>query len=379
MLKSISLTNFKCYKAETKFPLSQLNLLTGLNGKGKSTVLQALLLMKQSIEKSSTTTQLFLSGQWTDLNSFQELKNKFGTEETLKVGVEFDFQEEIHEINYFFTENKKAHNIADILMIKTEKYEYKVQENNHDFTTLEDLMPIRLFFPQGASNYVRQYLFPNTTLFKNLSYVSAERVAARNSYNISDLKPDGGQALHYLAKNSHYLNKVNTHLAEIFEEEVAVEITDIDGDLILIRFYLNGKKYLPTNIGFGYSYILPIIVSGLIAKQGEILIIENPEAHLHPRAQSRLAAFLAKVASMGVQVFIESHSEHILNGVRIAVIETEDSPKILEHTDISILYFQQSEEAPFVQIPLEKNGKIRKWPAGFFDQLEKDTELLYGL
>lgn len=379
MLTAISLQNFKCYKDKTKFPLSKLNLLTGLNGKGKSTVLQALLLMRQSIERSNTNTQVFLTGQWIDLNSFQELKNRFSTEDTIQIHIGFNIKENIHQLGYVFGKNKDLHNVADILMIKKDSYEYKIQENNHDFIALEDFMPFKLFIPQGAFNYVKLPLFPNTTLFKNLHYVSAERVAARNSYNISELKPDGGQVLHYLSKHTNHLAQVNEILSEIFEEKVAVEIKDIDGDLILIRFYLNEERYLPTNIGFGYSYILPIIVAGLVAKEGEILIIENPEAHLHPKAQSRLANFLARVASMGVQVFIESHSEHILNGVRIAAIEREGKEKYLTNTDISILYFQQSEETAFVQIPVEKDGKIRNWPDGFFDQLEKDTEILYGL
>jgi predicted ATPase len=127
-------------------------------------------------------------------------------------------------------------------------------------------------------------------------------------------------------------------------------------------------------VGFGYSYILPIVVSGLIAKEGEILIVENPEAHLHPKAQSRLAKFLAKVSSCGVQVFIESHSDHILNALRIAVLDD-----IITHEDLSILYFQQNPEQPVVQIPVQPNGGIEEWPEGFFDQMDKDFARLFGM
>ena len=138
------------------------------------------------------------------------------------------------------------------------------------------------------------------------------------------------------------------------------------------------ERYKPANVGFGYSYILPIIVAGLIAEKGEILIIENPEAHLHPRAQHKLTQFLAKIAVAGVQIFVESHSEHILNALRICLLQQEQQAKILNNTDVSILYFQNNDEQPFVSIPLDEKGNIEEWPEGFFDQTDKDFKILFG-
>jgi predicted ATPase len=114
------------------------------------------------------------------------------------------------------------------------------------------------------------------------------------------------------------------------------------------------------NIGFGYSYILPIIISGLIANTGEILIVENPEAHLHPRAQSRLARFLSKVANTGVQVFIESHSEHILNAIRVSVKKEE-----IAAADTKVFYFMDDE---IVEPVIDSDGRIEDWRDGFFDE-----------
>ncbi|MGH3693299.1 MAG: AAA family ATPase [Pseudonocardiaceae bacterium] len=75
------------------------------------------------------------------------------------------------------------------------------------------------------------------------------------------------------------------------------------------------------NIGFGFSYALPVIIAGLLAPGGGLLLVENPEAHLHPAGQSRLGRFLARIAGSGVQVVLETHSDHILNGVRLAVAD----------------------------------------------------------
>ena len=119
---------------------------------------------------------------------------------------------------------------------------------------------------------------------------------------------------------------------------------------------------------------MPIIVSGLIAKNNQILIVENPEAHLHPKAQSRLIKFLAKVSKTGVQVLIESHSDHILNALRIAVLD-----KIVTSEQANILYFPQKIGQPIVQIVIQPDGKIEEWPEGFFDQMDIDFNRLFGI
>jgi predicted ATPase len=136
----------------------------------------------------------------------------------------------------------------------------------------------------------------------------------------------------------------------------------------------NIHSYRPVNVGFGYSYALPIIVSGLVAKPGERLIVENPEAHLHPYAQSQLIKFLAKVSATGVQVFIESHSDHVLNAMRIAVLD-----KVIEHGNLNVLYFDRSASQRVEQIPVKEDGSIEYWPVGFFDQTDKDFERLFSV
>src|SRR6202012_5567513 len=72
----------------------------------------------------------------------------------------------------------------------------------------------------------------------------------------------------------------------------------------------------PPNTGFGLSFVAGIIVAGLAAPGNTVLMVENPEAHLHPKAQSLIGEFLARVAAGGTQVFVETHSEHVLNGMR---------------------------------------------------------------
>lgn len=112
----------------------------------------------------------------------------------------------------------------------------------------------------------------------------------------------------------------------------------------------------------------------MIAQPNEYLIVENPEAHLHPGAQSRLVDFLVKVSQTGVQVFIESHSEHVLNALRIAVKNSES----LTNRDVSILFFGAKEDIAVTVVEMDEDGGIDLWPDDFFDQQEKDLESLLG-
>ena len=131
---------------------------------------------------------------------------------------------------------------------------------------------------------------------------------------------------------------------------------------------------LPTMTGFGISYILSIVTAGLWCSSLEnaVLIIENPEAHLHPAAQSRMGKFLQLVASSGVQVIVETHSEHIIDGVRIQAAcqkETEN---------VKIKFFSSQEGKVNVKdIKVNEYGELTDWPEGFFDQKSLDLRDLF--
>ena len=148
----------------------------------------------------------------------------------------------------------------------------------------------------------------------------------------------------------------------------------------LIRAEYGDDRRRPSNVGFGVSYTLPIIANVLgyaaMAAKGEqrspLLMIENPEAHLHPAGQTQIGEFLARAASCGVQVIIETHSDHLLNGIRLAV-----KNKILESQKATFYYFHYdfNEERTFVEQPvIDEDGFFDEWPDGFFDETEKNLE-----
>lgn len=138
-----------------------------------------------------------------------------------------------------------------------------------------------------------------------------------------------------------------------------------------------GNKFRPTNVGFGLSYLLPILVAVLSSKPGSLIIVENPEAHLHPQGQTQIGKLLSLAAANSVQVLIETHSDHVLNGARVAVKE-----KLIDPSVINIAYFTgevvEDRFKHYVLWPrIDSNGRIDHWPEGFFDEWDRQlTNLL---
>lgn len=147
--------------------------------------------------------------------------------------------------------------------------------------------------------------------------------------------------------------------------------------MLALQFRLSetGEWRRPANVGYGLTYAFPIIVALLAAQPGDILVIDSPEAHLHPQAQSRMGKMLATFAAAGVQLLVETHSDHVLNGARLAVRDG-----VIRAEDLSLLFFAgASVHGHGVTSPrIDREGRIDEWPEGFFDQGDKDVSRLAG-
>ena len=114
----------------------------------------------------------------------------------------------------------------------------------------------------------------------------------------------------------------------------------------------------------------------LASQQDALVLLENPEAHLHPRGQFQLGELMARAASCGIQVVVESHSDHVLNGIRIAVRQGILAPK-----QVRLYYLERKPEidqisSQVISPCIDKNGRMDQWPDGFFDEWEKSLEML---
>ena len=167
--------------------------------------------------------------------------------------------------------------------------------------------------------------------------------------------------------------------AFLFCELTMAKIPRANAVTLGIRTSKDVDFHRPMHTGFGITQVLPIVVAALSARQNDLLLIENPEVHLHPAGQALMGEFLAEVAVAGVQVILETHSDHVLNGVRRAV-----KSGTLPPDDVALHFFRPRQDAEQegiaqVQTPLiDGDGNIDDWPEGFFDQFDKDMNYFAG-
>lgn len=378
MITEIKLQNFKCFQQSPTFEFSKVNLLTGINGRGKSSLLQSILILSQSAWRNPDLKRLIINDELLSLGNFDDIKN---SETPRGENIHFNFKFDspfISEARIQFSENGD-----DPLLADCAKIDIVSQENN-----------IVIEPKRKISNEI---VFTLSEILRKSHYVSADRlgpVKYVDKTNLPDfihVGPRGEHTVNILA-NSVNLNNVHDNLylgndaKSVIQQTIEwlayilegakIDIKGLEKESSVVYMLLNNRNtsysYKPNNVGFGYSYILPLIVTGLIAKPGEIIVVENPEAHLHPRAQSKISEFFTRVSSCGIQVFIESHSEHILNGLRVSALNPEID---IKYDELTIHYFNESFSAE--RLKMDDKGKIPNWPNGFFDQQEIDLASIF--
>lgn len=396
MIKVLDVNNFKCFRKGVPFNFTFLNLLTGINGRGKSSLLQSMLLISQSVSKFSKIQKVLLNGKHIALGNFDDIKNsETPREEPILIHIEIS---DIVTAEFKLVENENDLMTAKVKdLVVTIKDEDELAHIGEKLNKLRNDLIDELDAKQETTDApfdINQAIF--SEFISYIHYISADRlgpVKYVDKVSFADfisVGPRGEFTINVLANDNLPLVSDNLYLGN--DSKSLIQQTQewlsyiLDGAKLVVKgkekessvlyMLLNNRNttndYKPSNVGFGYSYILPLIVTGLIAKPGEIIIVENPEAHLHPKAQSKISEFFTRVAAGGVQVFIESHSEHILNGLRVSTLNPEIA---IKHDDLTIHYFDEAFEA--VKLTMDEKGKIHNWPKGFFDQQEIDIAEIF--
>lgn len=370
MLTKIHLANFKCFQ-QRDLECAPLNILTGLNGMGKSSVIQALLVLRQSYEtRELHEGHLVLAGTRVDLGTGAEVLFEDAETDTIEIGFDSTDPELPKWLGHF-----EYSRTADQLMW-------------HDRGTYFDNIVNGSFDvpPFGG----------------NLIYVNAERAGPRKTYPVSDVLArradfgDSGEfAWNYLSRYQNELlapddpRRVGSQQPRRLIDTVDFWLQDVcpgahiqleevqAADAVIAGFSFDRpedvatRPFRATNVGFGLSYTLPVIVA-LMTPANTLCMIENPEAHLHPRGQTKIAQLTALAAKAGVQVFVETHSDHFVDGVRIAVRDGLITPD-----DVAIHYFAREGNETFVKSPkVDLDGRLSEWPVGFFDQQDENLARL---
>lgn len=363
-IAKLKVTNFKTLKCHT-IKLAGITVLAGANSVGKSSTVQCLLLLRSLVEKISSkqlnstegVIQMPLNGPYMlSLGSTKEVIS-WETGKTFSLQVMgddkdylFDFHVENLELtNYFVTAKFPDLKEACLNLIAGDFF----------YLNAERLGPrIQHGVNENPSNLHCGYQGQFTT--ELLARFSNETGIVQPAKFLKSEKLPGAQTLVLYTRQwlSYIIPDIDLGNAEIF------------GEIRSTTLKFNSFFSAP-NVGFGVSYILPIIVSGLMAKVNSLFIVENPEAHLHPKGQSRIGYFLGCMAATGIQIVIETHSEHVINGIRLAAVEK----KLTSKDNLLINFYHQEEKSENVKIKeifVNEFGDLSDFPFDFFDQVQQD-------
>lgn len=343
MLKKVVLNNFKCFE-ELEIELKPISVLCGVNSGGKSSIIQAILLGMEAIKKGRKGGNIDLTNLIYNVNlySFEELLFDDANEDKIKVSL---LQDDYNSTIIFKSESSDNN------------VEYQVDN-------IDVFDKIGIWY-LGSDRMISQYQIRGNSekleLGNNNEYIAfilelgrSNKIEIDKNRNCIDME------------NLLFSTQVNEWLDKILPGNQVTGITPGKDNFVSLKF---GKEYKfhRTNIGYGVSFILPIIVSGLLAKKGDVLIVENPELHLHPKAQSQLTVFLSMLASLGVQVIVETHSDHIVNGMRKLVVDKNCK---LKAEDYSIYFFDSKNN--YKHITISPEAEFSDWPDDFMEQQDKD-------
>lgn len=368
MISIIEIKNFKSIKSKV-FALRNLNVLLGLNGQGKSSFIQCLLLLRQS--KGHLTEHLNLND-----------------EKLIRIGKAKDALYQYAKENMSF---------------QVEFSESKILDLYFEYVSDSDIMKVKNS-SKRLDTPIDEALFTN-----NFQYLSADRVEPKSLHSKSyssitmdrNIGKKGEYTVHFLEvhgdeniafencihsdtiisvnnknekfKDKRLIHQVNSWLSEI-SPEVQIKTTDLTSDFVELAFeykqptFGETNAFKPENVGFGISYGLHVVTTLLSAKPGALLIIENPESHIHPKGQAKLGELIALVAQNDVQIIIETHSDHIVNGIRVAIKEER-----LSKDNARLFYFkkiveEQEQYSAITDIVLDRNGTLSEEPKGLLDE-----------
>ena len=340
--------------------MARITILYGHNGRGKSSLSQALLLIGQSMKERNDLDQLVIVGDLVKLDSFADIKTNGNREEEVKFWIDTD-KEHVKMGFSPFEGKPQLGRLSSLFFNDEDRFEAQTTKS------ADANGGVKVAFSTSDISVLQQ--------LKGITYISAGRFgpvndALRNdSLPLNSIGTRGENLLNALSHQTpEFVSYVGQWLSKILSGG-AIKIPNPEATRL--ELMLNSRDgdqlFHPVNVGFGYSYVLPVIVGTLLAENGSVVIVENPEAHLHPGAQSRIMEFLIEQSQKkDLQLIIETHSDHVVNGMRISM-----KNGILKPSDSVIQHFAYTENTgdPVVTcITSDSHGNLSDYPVDFQDE-----------
>ena len=400
MLRRLQLENFKAWK-KADMRLAPLTGLFGTNSSGKTSILQFLLMLKQTVESSDRALVLNLNGNYVELGTFRDMISNFDTTQAIKFSIDYKTIQITNRGKVLVPcifDCQISMDEKDKVVLDFYKYFYK---NDNDFYSLT----------REAKNYIFQsslneakviskgkpqhfYGVPNDmnrgdgsigleVLFEGIEYLGPLREYPKRTYIQEFRSQIGSRGEHFVGvilnartenetieDNEGISYSLESYLAKWLRDLGLIQDFKIDsitegGRLFEVRVRQTEKSpyVLLTDVGFGVSQILPVLTLCYYTPKGSILLMEQPEIHLHPRVQAGLAdVFIDAIKKRGVQIILESHSEHLLRRLQLRIAQEKFS------SDDAALYFCEIKEgySELRDLQLDEFGNIKNWPDNFF-------------
>ncbi|MBQ8639844.1 MAG: DUF3696 domain-containing protein [Lachnospiraceae bacterium] len=357
MLKGIHIKNFKCFE-KLDISLRNINVLTGINGMGKSTVIQSLLLLRQSFDRERGIRGLSLNGEYVRLGTAQDVLYEKAVDETVGFGIDSDLGNMSFQFRYIPDSDYLPVDRAD-----TGSPAFELWGNSFAYLSAYRIEPLELYRITNEENVNRREFGTNGEFAIQYLGIHGDDKVINSNVVINDKLGDslGNQTRIWMDR-----------IAPGVSPKVLLNLQNRTSEL---RYeFIEGKEktnsYKSINVGFGITYVLPLIVSLLAAKTGDLIMIENPEAHIHPAGQRMLGELIARAGAGGVQLLVETHSDHIMNGIRLAVKRNQ-----IEGEKVNVFYFYKDcndeYRHKYVKPEIYPDGRLSCWPEGFFDEWDK--------
>jgi len=409
IIEGINTKNFRAFdKTDLKF--SKLNLFFGPNNSGKSSILSVLKLLSQTLRSPDKKIPLLLTDSLVNLGTYKNMVFNNDIEKDIEIRLDFFYhntrkRKERTKIELVYSFDKKAQEIIlnsckisgrDNFYIK---YNWKKKEHEllnfccegkklkgtekmkRDFK-LYNFLPIIFFRDEKRKRGRIIDTFQINNVLEKIEFIGPFRSPPQRIYLSSGEVPSGvgirgdkavDLLIRYNKNNPKFVDKISAWYKNAgIASEIKIKEMKDQYFKIMFKHKISDENENFEDVGFGCSQVLPILVAGYGLKGNRILVIEEPEIHLHPKAQAELGDFLKDIVLNGVQTFVETHSEHILLRVQSHVAHGK-----LKSEDVKVFYVYANRQGrkEIVPMSLDNNGFFKeKWPEGFFPERLEEAE-----